>query len=431
MKTSGKIALLITVPIVFGSIGFGVMVKRADYDEIAHNYNYNTGYYKDQTAIGKEFIQEGAGGAPSVSSGTQPFNTPLPDDLSVESLTNWVTSLNISQTRKDLIINSLRMTGQARYECVSEAHGHFKEPSIVGKTIECSGFVNWGLHKVGLSNSDLGLVADLTDNKSGKFKQISDDELYPGDYKAYKEGGVTYTGHVGMYLGRTKDGRQIFLDAGSPSGSATPKIREHHKLASGYGLRYIPLEEMDKAAIDTGVATKTPEGQVTVTGGNLSPSTPVPDNFQDANVITSYINSLNISSKRKAVVLELYKYQGKWNYEYNGAGRSLDPKVEPPDGLHIDCSGTVSWVYRRILNAQGFNGYYTGKSPELMSEVAQPLPGDTVWKSGHVEIYVGRLADGRVVTIGSGDGKVPKAKIHPGLQDGKPRKFYRPRELQE
>ena len=116
MKTSGKIALLITVPIVLGSIGFGVMVKRADYNEIAHNYNYNTGYYKDQTAIGKEFIQEGAGGAPSVSKGTQPFNSPLPDDLSVESLINWVTSLNISQTRKDLIINSLRMTGQARYE---------------------------------------------------------------------------------------------------------------------------------------------------------------------------------------------------------------------------------------------------------------------------------------------------------------------------
>ena len=431
MKISEKVALLIVTPILLGSIGYGVMVKRADYDEIAHNYNYNTGYHKDQTAVGKQFIQDGAGGISSSSGGTQPFNTPLPDDLSVDSLINWTNSLNISQTRKDLIINSLRMTGQARYECVSEAHGHFKDPSIVGKTIECSGFVNWGLFKVGLSNSDLGLVADLIDNTSGKFKQVPDDELYPGDYKAYKENGVTYTGHVGMYLGRTKDGRQIFLDAGSPSGSATPKIREHHKLAAGYGLRYIPLDEKDKAAIDTGVATQVPNGSTTVTGGNLSPTTPIPENFTDANVMTSYINSLNISSKRKAVVLELYKYQGKWNYVYSGAGRDADPKVEPPNGFPIDCSGTVSWVYRRILDAQGFNGYYTGKSETLMSEVAQPLPGDTVWKSGHVEIYVGRLPDGKIITIGSGDGKVPKAKIHPGLQDGKPRKFYRPKELQE
>lgn len=431
MKISEQIAILIITPIILGSIGYGIMVKRADYDEIAHNYNYNTGYYKDQTAVGRQFIQDGAGGISSSSVGTQPFNTPLPDDLSVDSLINWANSLNISQTRKDLIINSLRMTGQARYECVSDAHGHFKEPSIVGKTIECSGFVNWGLFKVGLSSSDLGLVADLIDNTSGKFKQIPDDELYPGDYKAYKENGVTYTGHVGMYLGRTKDGRQIFLDAGSPSGSATPKIREHHKLAAGYGLRYIPLDEKDKAAIDTGVATQVPNGSTTVTGGNLSPTTPVPENFTDANVMASYINSLNISSKRKAVVLELYKYQGKWNYVYSGAGRDADPKAEPPNGFPIDCSGTVSWVYRRILDAQGFNGYYTGKSETLMSEVAQPLPGDSVWKSGHVEIYVGRLSDGRIVTIGSGDGKVPKAKIHPGLQDGKPRKFYRPKELQE
>lgn len=431
MKISEQIAIIIVTPIILGSIGYGMMIKRADSDEIARNYNYNTGYHKDQTAVGKQFIQDGAGGISSSSQGTQPFNTPLPDDLSVDSLISWANSLNISQTRKDLIINSLRMTGQARYECVSEAHEHFKDPSIVGKTIECSGFVNWGLFKVGLSSSDLGLVADLIDNTSGKFKQIPDDELYPGDYKAYKENGVTYTGHVGMYLGRTKDGRQIFLDAGSPSGSATPKIREHHKLAAGYGLRYIPLDEKDKAAIDTGVATQVPNGSTTVTGGNLSPTTPVPENFTDANVMTSYINSLNISSKRKAVILELYKYQGKWNYVYSGAGRDADPKAEPPNGFPIDCSGTVSWVYRRILDAQGFNGYYTGKSETLMSEVAQPLPGDSVWKSGHVEIYVGRLADGRVVTIGSGDGKVPKAKIHPGLQDGKPRKFYRPKELQE
>lgn len=431
MKISEQIAILIITPIILGSIGYGMMIKRADSDEIAHRYNYNTGYHKDQTAIGKQFIQDGAGGISSSSQGTQPFNTPLPDDLSVDSLINWANSLNISQMRKDLIINSLRMTGQARYECVSEAHGHFKDPSIVGKTIECSGFVNWGLFKVGLSSSDLGLVADLIDNTSGKFKQIPDDELYPGDYKAYKENGVTYTGHVGMYLGRTKDGRQIFLDAGSPSGSATPKIREHHKLAAGYGLRYIPLDEKDKAAIDTGVATQVPNGSTTVTGGNLSPTTPVPENFTDANVMASYINSLNISSKRKAVVLELYKYQGKWNYVYSGAGRDADPKAEPPNGFPIDCSGTVSWVYRRILDAQGFNGYYTGKSETLMFEVAQPLPGDSVWKSGHVEIYVGRLSDGRIVTIGSGDGKVPKAKIHPELQDGKPRKFYRPKELQE
>lgn len=431
MKISEQIAILIITPIILGSIGYGMMIKRADSDEIAHSYNYNTGYHKDQTAVGKQFIQDGAGGISSSSQGTKPFNTPLPDDLSVDSLINWANSLNISQTRKDLIINSLRMTGQARYECVSEAHGHFKDQSIVGKTIECSGFVNWGLFKVGLSSSDLGLVADLIDNTSGKFKQIPDDELYPGDYKAYKENGVTYTGHVGMYLGRTKDGRQIFLDAGSPSGSATPKIREHHKLTAGYGLRYIPLDEKDKAAIDTGVATQVPNGSTTVTGGSLSPTTPVPENFTDANVMTSYINSLNISSKRKAVVLELYKYQGKWNYVYSGAGRDADPKAEPPNGFPIDCSGTVSWVYRRILDAQGFNGYYTGKSETLMSEVAQPLPGDSVWKSGHVEIYVGRLSDGRIVTIGSGDGKVPKAKIHPGLQDGKPRKFYRPKELQE
>lgn len=431
MKISEQIAILIITPIILGSIGYGMMIKRADSDEIAHRYNYNTGYHKDQTAVGKQFIQDGAGGISSSSQGTQPFNTPLPDDLSVDSLINWTNSLNISQARKDLIINSLRMTGQARYECVSEAHGHFKDPSIVGKTIECSGFVNWGLFKVGLSSSDLGLVADLIDNTSGKFKQVPDDELYPGDYKAYKENGVTYTGHVGMYLGRTKDGRQIFLDAGSPSGSATPKIREHHKLAAGYGLRYIPLDEKDKAAIDTGVATQVPNGSTTVTGGNLSPTTPVPENFTDANVMISYINSLNISSKRKAVILELYKYQGKWNYVYSGAGRDADPKAEPPNGFPIDCSGTVSWVYRRILDAQGFNGYYTGKSETLMSEVAQPLPGDTVWKPGHVEIYVGRLPDGRIVTIGSGDGKVPKAKIHPELQDGKRRKFYRPKELQE
>ena len=286
MKISEKVALLIITPILLGSIGYGVMVKRADYDEISYNYNYNTGYHKDQTAVGKQFIQDGAGGTISSSGGTQPFNTPLPDDLSVDSLIDWANSLNISQTRKDLIISSLRMTGQARYECVSEAHGHFKDPSIVGKTIECSGFVNWGLFKVGLSSSDLGLVADLIDNTSGKFKQIPDDELYPGDYKAYKENGVTYTGHVGMYLGRTKDGRQIFLDAGSPSGSATPKIREHHKLAAGYGLRYIPLDEKDKAAIDTGVATQVPNGSTTVTGGNLSPTTPIPENFTNANLMT-------------------------------------------------------------------------------------------------------------------------------------------------
>lgn len=428
MKTSLKIALLIATPIVIGIVSYGVMLKQADYDSITMDYRYNTGYYKDQKAIGREFIKDGPGEG-EYTTGSVPFDTPLPDDLSVNSLINWVNSLRISDERKSLIINSLQMSGQARYVCESYAHDNFSQDSLVGKDIECSGFVNWGLHKIGLSTSDLGLVEDLVDNTSGKFRKIPDDELMPGDYKAYKKPGRWSTGHVGMYLGKTKDGKQIFIDAGSPAGSATPKIREHQSLSSGFALRYLPLEEKDKAAIDTGVATDTGNKSYT-SGGSLSVDTPVPDDYQNASIVKQYINSLNISSKRKAIVNELYDRQGRWTYEYGGAGRNIDVNAEPPDGLRIDCSGTIRWIYNRVLHTNKFNDYTTSQSAALMTEVAQPLPGDSVWKSGHVEIYVGRLSDGRIVTIGSGNGKVPNAKIHSGLQDGKPRKFYRPKELE-
>lgn len=426
MKTSLKIALLIATPIVIGVVSYGIMLKQADVDSITTDYRYNTGYYKDQKAIGRDFIENGTG---EYSSGLAPFNTPLPDDLSVDSLINWVNSLKLSEKRKSLIINSLQMSGQARYVCESYAHNNFSQDSLVGKDIECSGFVSWGLRKIGLSTSDLGLVEDLVNNTSGKFRKIPDDELMPGDYKAYKQARTYSTGHVGMYLGRTKDGRQIFIDAGGAAGAATPKIREHQSLSSGFALRYLPLEEKDKAAIDTGVATNTGNNSYT-SGGNLSVGTPVPDDFQNASVVQQYINNLNISSKRKAIVNELYNRQGRWIYQYGGAGRSIDVNVEPPDGLKMDCSGTVRWIYNRVLQTNRFNYYSTSQSASLMTEVAQPLPGDVAWKSGHVEIYVGRLTDGRIVTIGSGSGKVPSAKIHSGLQDGKPRKFYRPKELE-
>lgn len=78
-------------------------------------------------------------------------------------------------------------------------------------------FSAWAFHKAGVTSVPYG-SATATFIGSKKFQDISADQLQPGDIGLKsKTGGTGGANHVGIYCGKMKDGRVVWLHCTSSS----------------------------------------------------------------------------------------------------------------------------------------------------------------------------------------------------------------------
>lgn len=86
--------------------------------------------------------------------------------------------------------------------------------------LDCSAFSAWAFHKAGVTSVPYGSTT-ATFIGSKKFQDISVDQLQPGDIGLKsKTGGTGGANHVGIYCGKMKDGRVVWLHCTSSSGSS-------------------------------------------------------------------------------------------------------------------------------------------------------------------------------------------------------------------
>ena len=86
--------------------------------------------------------------------------------------------------------------------------------------LDCSAFSAWAFHKAGVTSVPYGSTT-ATFIGSKKFQDISADQLQPGDIGLKsKTGGTGGANHVGIYCGKMKDGRVVWLHCTSSSGSS-------------------------------------------------------------------------------------------------------------------------------------------------------------------------------------------------------------------
>ena len=86
--------------------------------------------------------------------------------------------------------------------------------------LDCSAFSAWAFHKAGVTSVPYGSTT-ATFIGSKKFQDISADQLQPGDIGLKsKTGGTDGANHVGIYCGKMKDGRVVWLHCTSSSGSS-------------------------------------------------------------------------------------------------------------------------------------------------------------------------------------------------------------------
>lgn len=88
------------------------------------------------------------------------------------------------------------------------------------KYLDCSSFTAWAFHKSGITGVPYSSnTATFIDSK--KFVDISGDELQPGDIGLKSETAATGgANHVGIYCGKLKDGRVVWLHCTSSSSSS-------------------------------------------------------------------------------------------------------------------------------------------------------------------------------------------------------------------
>lgn len=116
----------------------------------------------------------------------------------------------------DVIEKGASLIGSVKYSMEKrQADGRDKP-----KFLDCSSFSAWAFHKAGVTSVPYGSTT-ATFIGSKKFHDISADQLQPGDIGLKSKTGETGgANHVGIYCGKLKDGRVVWLHCTSSSGSS-------------------------------------------------------------------------------------------------------------------------------------------------------------------------------------------------------------------
>ena len=116
----------------------------------------------------------------------------------------------------DVIEKGASLIGTVKYSMEKRQSDGRDKPEF----LDCSAFSAWAFHKAGVTSVPYGSTT-ATFIGSKKFQDISADQLQPGDIGLKsKTGGTGGANHVGIYCGKMKDGRVVWLHCTSSSGSS-------------------------------------------------------------------------------------------------------------------------------------------------------------------------------------------------------------------
>ncbi len=134
----------------------------------------------------------------------------------------------------NLIRLGASLIGKTSYSMEKRQDDGRDNPTI----LDCSSFTAWCFCKAKYSGiSYHWTTTEFRDSK--KFKDISVSELKPGDIGlASKTGGNMGNNHVGIYCGKLKDGRKVWMHCTSNSGSSLTGNREGAMFGAYTGFTY-------------------------------------------------------------------------------------------------------------------------------------------------------------------------------------------------
>lgn len=116
----------------------------------------------------------------------------------------------------DVIGKGASLIGSVKYSMEKRQADGRDKPEF----LDCSSFSAWAFHKAGVTSVPYGSTT-ATFIGSKKFHDISADQLQPGDIGLKSRTGETGgANHVGIYCGKLKDGRVVWLHCTSSSGSS-------------------------------------------------------------------------------------------------------------------------------------------------------------------------------------------------------------------
>ena len=116
----------------------------------------------------------------------------------------------------DVIEKGASLIGSVKYSMEKRQADGRDKPEF----LDCSSFSAWAFHKAGVTSVPYGSTT-ATFIGSKKFHDISADHLQPGDIGLKSRTGETGgANHVGIYCGKLKDGRVVWLHCTSSSGSS-------------------------------------------------------------------------------------------------------------------------------------------------------------------------------------------------------------------
>lgn len=241
MINKNKIFLIGTLCLA-GLAGFMVATNNADTDQVIDGFKSTTdgSYFTKNLRVAEEIKtpKEEAETEKQKPSGGAYVETPVPDDLSNASILAWLDGLNICDTRKNLIRNGISIREQAYYSI--NHHNNWTVDNLIGKGIECSGFIAWSCRMAGINAFGAPTTAGIAPNL------ILTDDPKPGDFgnvtaAERKAHGVNASyGHIGIYLGKQANGTKIYLHAGGETAKATPTpyVSNHAHIAD-WGHTYV------------------------------------------------------------------------------------------------------------------------------------------------------------------------------------------------
>ena len=116
----------------------------------------------------------------------------------------------------DVIEKGASLIGSVKYSMEKRQADGRDKPEF----LDCSSFSAWAFHKAGVTSVPYGSTT-ATFIGSKKFHDISAERLQPGDIGLKSRTGETGgANHVGIYCGKLKDGRVVWLHCTSSSGSS-------------------------------------------------------------------------------------------------------------------------------------------------------------------------------------------------------------------
>lgn len=124
--------------------------------------------------------------------------------LLMEATASWPSSMD--ERRKAVIQKGLSLYGTITYSMDLRLEPYFMNP----KYLDCSSFVGWSYYFGGLTDVYYGWATEGFLN-GGVFHSISESELVPGDVGLINTVGSGGTNHIGIYIGKSASGANVWL----------------------------------------------------------------------------------------------------------------------------------------------------------------------------------------------------------------------------